>query len=425
MGTENREGTMRRARGAAAARQRRRTARPPELRWRACAALAFAFALGPAVPRAAAENPGTTAAPILQFPIGARAFGMGSAFTGVASDVSSIYYNPAGLSTIDYRELSFMYLKGFEDQKLEHIAAVTPLPLAGLIEQGYASLAASALFSQNGTIEYNRLAPDGTLQSSESLDAGSDFVGTLAYAERIGNYEFRTRRDKEITVQHYAGVSGKYIASSLANGQYKAKAYAGDFGYLVKSPETGLSVGASLLNLGSKMKFLEEGDPLPMTARLGAAQRVELPDVLSMPANHALLFAADGVYLVHEEQWHVDFGMEYSAWRHYALRLGYRFHQDLVGLTFGFGAVWRQFGIDYAWGMTSALSDTHRFSLTWRFGRVSQPKREMKRKPFIESMPEREDLLDIEERRPEYLTPPQRPKAAPSEERRRAPGWIY
>lgn len=32
---------------------------------------------------------------------GSRAIGMGGAFTGVADDGSSIYYNPAGISQID------------------------------------------------------------------------------------------------------------------------------------------------------------------------------------------------------------------------------------------------------------------------------------------------------------------------------------
>jgi long-subunit fatty acid transport protein len=38
--------------------------------------------------------------------VGARALGMGSAFTGVANDYSALYWNPAGLAQLEYNELS-------------------------------------------------------------------------------------------------------------------------------------------------------------------------------------------------------------------------------------------------------------------------------------------------------------------------------
>ncbi len=49
---------------------------------------------------------GTTAAQFLKINIGPRAMGMGTAFTATASDMSSIYWNPAGLVSIEYPELA-------------------------------------------------------------------------------------------------------------------------------------------------------------------------------------------------------------------------------------------------------------------------------------------------------------------------------
>ena len=40
------------------------------------------------------------------FGVGARALGMGNAYTGVASDFSALYWNPAGLAQIEYGEFS-------------------------------------------------------------------------------------------------------------------------------------------------------------------------------------------------------------------------------------------------------------------------------------------------------------------------------
>jgi len=63
---------------------------------------AFLPLLSPAVSRAGAltETHG----------MGARAMGMGGAFTGVADDVSAVYYNPAGLAQIQGHQAHFEYL---------------------------------------------------------------------------------------------------------------------------------------------------------------------------------------------------------------------------------------------------------------------------------------------------------------------------
>jgi hypothetical protein len=41
------------------------------------------------------------------FGVGARALGMGNAYTGVASDYSAVFWNPAGLAQAQYGEFSF------------------------------------------------------------------------------------------------------------------------------------------------------------------------------------------------------------------------------------------------------------------------------------------------------------------------------
>jgi len=386
-------------------------------RWLLCALVAARAA---AV--SAGENPGTTAAPVLQLPIGARAVGMGCAYTALSDDSSAMYYNPAGLSSLSHHEVAFMYMKGFEDQKLEHIAAAVPMPF-GLIGD-YATLGVSGLFSQNGTIEVNRTKADGSFLSQQTLSAGSDMVGAVSYSERVANMDVRAGK-KDYRLDHLLGITGKMIRSTLAE-TYSASAAAFDLGYLLKAPEAGLSLGASLLNAGSKMTFVSVGDPLPLTTRFGAAFSPAIPET-TLPASQSLTFAADGEYLMHEEQWHMNFGAEYSAWRNYAVRLGYRFHREAAGLTFGFGAAWRGLGIDYAWAMSDDLTDVHRFSVTYRFGKLTSRRRETQRRPFIEpeNIPESDDLQDIEQRRPESLDEPERPRRTPSDRPKVAPGWIY
>ncbi len=374
-------------------------------------------------PASAASNPGTTAAPVLQIPIGARAVGMGTAYTGVADDVSALYYNPAGLSNLNHREISFMYLRSFAEQNIEYFAAATPLTTAGFIGDGYAAMGTSLLLAQSGTIEVNTTNSTGQLTETKSVNAGSDFIASFGYSERVAHFEIPTKNE-DVTFHHYMGLGGKWIRSSLAD-QYSASTIAADFGYFLRVPEWRMTSGLSLLNIGGDMAFVEEGDPLPVTARLGFAYDPILPDRWLSQRDQALLVSFDLEYLAKEEQYGGSIGLEYSFLRRHAARIGYRFNRDVVGMSFGFGTAWRGIEIDYAWALTSSLSDTHRFSFTYRFGRVAAQKREMKKRPFIERMPDRDELKGIEDQQPVPVDPPKRkPRRSPRRERV-APGWIY
>ena len=56
---------------------------------------------------------GTTTANFLEIGIGSRATSMGDAYVAVANDVSSIYWNPAGLSHVA-RSVSYTHLRAHE-----------------------------------------------------------------------------------------------------------------------------------------------------------------------------------------------------------------------------------------------------------------------------------------------------------------------
>ncbi len=63
-----------------------------------------------------AGNGNSTANFLLSGP-GSRARGMGNAYTGVAADITSIYWNPAGLGQLTNREIIFTQNTGFANTK--------------------------------------------------------------------------------------------------------------------------------------------------------------------------------------------------------------------------------------------------------------------------------------------------------------------
>jgi len=380
------------------------------------AALLLALAAAPALAQNA--NPGTTAGQVLQVPLGARAMGMGTAFTAVANDDSALEYNPAGLSLLNAQDIEFTYIAGAGQTSLQQISYGGPTPFTGITGNGYTTLAASLLYSQSGTIQVNTLNPDGSLASSSNLNAGSDVVFEAGYSERVGMTPVELK-DGTYDLDHFFGVGAKYLHSTLAE-TYHASAVAADVGYMLRSPQTGWSFGASGLNLGTKLNYLDEADPLPATARAGVAWEGGEPGV------HNLILSADTNYLINERLYHINAGMEYFWLRTYGLRLGYQFNDPTQGgLTLGFGLRWKgRFLVDYAWAMGDQLGNGQRFTLAYRFGAVTPSERGKMRQPYIESSPEREPVEGLDQERPADDQPAPAPRPVPRD-REGVPGWIY
>ena len=59
------------------------------------------------VPLAQTLKTGTTSAQILKINVGPRAIGMGGAFTSIADDITSVYWNPSGTANIQSNEVYF------------------------------------------------------------------------------------------------------------------------------------------------------------------------------------------------------------------------------------------------------------------------------------------------------------------------------
>ena len=71
-------------------------------------------------------TPGTTTASFLKIGVGARAAAMGEAFTAVASDGTSLYWNPAGLRQLKTKEFSATYNSWFEEIKQGYLSLTFP-----------------------------------------------------------------------------------------------------------------------------------------------------------------------------------------------------------------------------------------------------------------------------------------------------------
>ncbi len=89
---------------------------------------------------------------------GARAAGMGEAYTAVANDILALYYNPAGLVQIKRPELLASYSQlhvGLKDNSQigrSILSYAHPIPKYGSIGVGYFNLQLSNLYSEDVTV---------------------------------------------------------------------------------------------------------------------------------------------------------------------------------------------------------------------------------------------------------------------------------
>ncbi len=295
-----------------------------------------------------AGSAGTSGAAILKEVIGGRQAGMAEAFVAVADDVNTLQYNPAGLTNINNkREMSVMYAKSFVDMSHMYTAYAHNFGNPGAI-------GASVFIFEGGDLEW-----DGEL-----VKVQQDYVYTVGYAKQVFN-------------RLSLGVNAKMINSTLVE-RYKATAYAADLGILYKTPLRGLSMGASLQHIGTNLTYIEVGDPLPRTLRLGTAY------TRNFGAHNKFIIALDAVKL--EENTKYNVGAEWTYHDIITCRCGYKIGYDLESYTIGVGLSWK--GLKFDWGQIpmGELEQLERMSFTMGYKQ-------------LESMPSSPELKVSEETR--------------------------
>lgn len=313
---------------------------------------------------------GTTAAKFLSIGVGARANAMGGAYSSVANDVSAIYWNPAGIASVNETQTLFTYTKMFADININYFGFVIP---AGDYGTFGASVTALNVGDMDVTTEF---LPEGT---GEKFSAGS-YAFTLSYA-------------KFITENFAVGANVKYIRESIYNSSASGIAF--DIGTIFTTPFYGIKFASSISNYGSKMQM--SGDDLlvrhdPDPQRAGNNQTIdayyktdefELPLRLQIGISrdfkildeHRLTLAIDATHPNDNNQW-VNIGSEISLFNDLiSLRGGYKtlFLKDTQeGLTLGAGIKYDGLGffkisVDYSYQQLKFLDNMHSFSIMLGF----------------------------------------------------------
>lgn len=181
---------------------------------------------------------GTTTASFLEMGVGSAGCAMGEAYVSMVRDLSSVYWNPAGLSYLQKHEIQFAYQPWINNINLTYAGVALMLPQ-------YGTLAFSFIGLDYGRTEVTTLEmQEGTGESYSAMD----IVASFSYSRKLAQW-------------FGFGASIKYITSGIWH--MRANAAAVDLGLLVNtgfftpdgSRENGLTIGMSIANYGTRMKY--------------------------------------------------------------------------------------------------------------------------------------------------------------------------
>ncbi len=297
---------------------------------------------------------GTEGASFLDIPVGAGPASLGSAYTALATNAYAPVWNPAGLGMLNGNELAGQHLSYLESMHYEFMSFVHPFDKAQDSDV-HRGIGFSVQYLGSGDI--TKTDVDSNNQAIEGLgNFSSSFASyNLSYGQTL-------------TDKLALGITGKTIRAKIDD--VSASAYAADLAGLYKVSEKA-QLAASVVNVGTKLKFISEGDDLPMAFKIGGALR---------PSSHYLL-SAEGVYSKSGlASFHT--GGEWRPLEAVSLRVGYKTDtlkglSPLAGLTAGLGLhVWGQ-EFAYAWAPYGDLGDAQYFSLLIRFGADEEQKRNL------------------------------------------------
>jgi hypothetical protein len=279
--------------------------------------------------------PGRTAAPFLQLGAGARYLAMGESAVAMASDAEALYWNPARLSSVQRPTISLLYGVYAEATNYQYGAYAQNMGNSGSLGLSIQTFSAGDIRQTdvNGR-EYGDFSP-------------RDNALALGWGQRIGS-------------RSSLGASVKRVESKIVAS---ASTWTMDAGWAYRRSRW--MAGAAVRNLGGKLRFQSEADPLPTSFHLDLARFVGPNWLLS--GETIFPRSADAIGALGAER---QFSL--SGGSLVALRLGYNSRSrnvpGLTGVTAGFGWRFGALQLDYAWVPLGEIDQTHRFSLTYRAG---------------------------------------------------------
>lgn len=280
---------------------------------------------------------GKTALSFLKLSVSTKHTSMGETAVAIGDDINSLHYNPACLGFIRDKQFLFTHL--------EYIAGIRY------------NIASFGLYNKYGNFGISV----GYLYVHDIpkvIIKGPDLPEILP--ERFSVYDFLLLLSHSRLINENAiiGLNIKFARETLE--AYSAHSFLLDIGFLHTIKE--LSIGLSVQNLGTAVRFIREYSPTPLLMKLGVGYK-----------SKKFKLGCDVVQPI-DTDLQLHFGGEILLLDFLFLRAGYKlrgFQQHklgyLSGLTAGFGLQLANYGFDFAFVPYGELGNSFHFSFIGRY----------------------------------------------------------
>ncbi len=286
----------------------------------------------------------------LRLDVSPRAAALAGSYVSNSDDPNVIFYNPAGINSLQGVPVSFSYVKYLSGLGIN---------LAG--------------FSMSKEFEGIGRFATGISYINYGNFEGKDEYGADTKDFSVGEVAFLLGYGNTLDENFYYGANAKFIYSSFADASSSALAL--DLGLQYAFPEQLINIGFSILNIGGQMSsYFDTKEDLPLDIRLGISKKLEhLPLRLYLSFNK-----------LNEEQDNFfnrfktfTVGAEFNLSKVLRLRLGYDNEKrkelkigttaGLAGFNIGVGALISGYNFDYAYSSWGEVGSLNRIGISTTF----------------------------------------------------------
>ncbi len=297
----------------------------------------------------------------------ARATSMGEAFTTVDGSSICMFYNPAGLASVNsFIDLSFSTMQWIADIKYSGGT------LALNYENGrYGVFGLSFLAVDYGQFEWTRVAEN---------EQGFEDIGELLGNPKPSAFAFGLSYARQLTDRFSVGGQVKYVYQDLGSSfapvyteedtimekkKYDLDVFAFDFGTIYRTGFRSLVFGMTVRNFSREIKYEKESFQLPLTFKIGISMNAF--DFMPVSSEyHKLNVSIDAVHPRSFPEY-ISIGGEYAFMDMIFLRAGYISSHEEYNMSAGVGFKLFGFGVNYSYTPFDVFDDINRITVNFTF----------------------------------------------------------
>lgn len=315
------------------------------------------------------QKVGSTSMQFLKVMPVARATALGEAYTVWATGAEAMFWNPAGMATVENMELSTTYINWLLDAQQGAFSFAVEKRNVGAIgvQVQYVDFGE---FEETTNERPYISNPDNPGLTGRTFRPFSYLIG-LSYARYLTD---KFSLGMSVKYAHESLFDGRRVTAQVRQGVFEevdtwASGLLFDFGIRYNTGYRSVYIGSAVQNFGADVKYAKESNPVPLLFRFGIGADV-LGEQGLIPSGfkNSRFSVASDIFHPNDYAQQIHVGMEYEYGGMFALRGGYKFNYDFDGFTFGAGIRHTMEGLalsaDYSYGdMGVYLENVQRISI--------------------------------------------------------------